>query len=407
VRVEYCYFRVAFSSLVCGLLLFFAPELSFWFIGEREFSAFLVIAILKVPFHLVVLFYQGLFRVKRAVWYFVALTLANTLLILVFNIFLVIILRLGVSGILLANLIASFLLAVFGFIWIRQDLQITFSNKHLKLLLKYGLPLVPASIAYWMLAYIDRYFLVNYTNLTEVGLYSISNRLSGVLTFFTSAFQMAWPAFAFSIKQADYAKEVYAKVLTFYTVCMCILAVGLSLFSKEILLIVTTPAYLKAYHTVGFLSLSIIAMGIFNILTIGTALAEKTKHIGWITWLAAILNIVLNFLLIPRFGIVGAALATLISFCFSSILLFLISQRYYPIPYETGKIVITILLSLVAVLLGLFIDRGTDQFQLLHVVEKIGLSVSLLLLFWLLKIVLTKEIIAGWNVVRQALTRIC
>lgn len=399
------FFRLIFSLLTCSILFLYAHQLSWWFIGDDGYTLFFSIAIAGIPFQLLVSFYQGLFRVKRAAWKFVLLTISNTALIICFNIFLVIILRYGIIGILISNLFAGLILTIFGFVLCKQYLSFRFSNRHLKLLLNYGLPLIPASVSYWILSYVDRYFLISYSNLTEVGLYSIGNKLSGLLSFFTIAFQMAWPVFALSIQHAENARTVYAKVLLLYTVIMSFLVVGLSLFSKEILLVVTPRAYLEAYQVVGILGLSLMIMGIFNILGIGLALAEKTKHLGWITGLAAILNIICNFILIPDFGMIGAAVATFISFSFSNVILFIISQRYFPVPYEIKKITRTLVLALIIILSGLILDHRSDSFRLFEFIEKFSLLVSLIVLLWLFKVILTEEILAGWKFIKQGVVR--
>jgi O-antigen/teichoic acid export membrane protein len=354
------------------VLFFQATYLSSLIFGDAAYADFLRVSVVTVPFSLAVAFYKSLFRAQRRPWRFATLTLAQLFLVVGLNLYLVAVLRVGVIGVLLSSLITSVCLSLVGLALIRSELVFVFTSSWLRRLLAYGLPLVPASLAYWVLAYADRYFLLHYVNLGEVGLYAVSNKLSALMALVTSAFQMAWPAFAFSIMKEPDAPVVYARTLTLYAAVMAFLSLGLSVLGREILLIMTTPAYVAAYQVVGILCLGLVAKGSYYIVGVGLGLKKKTGHLAWIAIVAAVLNIGLNFLLIPGFGMRGAALATLFSYAFSTVLLYFVAQRHYPIPFHVGKVGRVFLITLSLMLPALLLDQRVQALSLPILVVKIG-----------------------------------
>jgi O-antigen/teichoic acid export membrane protein len=395
------FFRIVVSATVCSLLLLTAGTVSNLFFSnvgkEREFIELLQIAIITMPFSVSVLFYQSLLRAQRRPWKFATITLSQLFLVIGLNLYLVAWLKIGVAGVLWSNLVANVVLTFVGLGMIRANFVLTFSFSWLRQLLEYGLPLVPVSIAYWVLVYADRYFLLRYSNLTEIGLYSVGNKLSAALALFSGAFQLAWPPFAFSVMKDPRSNEIYAKVLLLYLTGMMFLATGVSLFAREILLIVTTPAYVGAYTVVGMLCLGLVANGSFYVVGVGLSISKKTQHLAWVTMLAAGLNILLNFILIPPFGMMGAGITTALSFAFSTIVLYRVAQKHYFIPYDVQKIGYVLLIGIVAILAGGVLDRMVQAVSL-------GLLFGKGTLLLAFPILLVGMKVYGLNEIRRALS---
>ena len=121
-----------------------------------------------------------------------------------------------------------------------------------------------------------------------------------------------------------------------------------SLFSREILeLISQNKDYIVAYKVVPYITFSKLLFGIYMIFTVGVTLTNKTKYISYSNIFAAILNIILNFIFIPKFGIIGAALASLISFILRTIILYFHSQKFYYIKYRIIRVITFLLVLLV------------------------------------------------------------
>ena len=118
-----------------------------------------------------------------------------------------------------------------------------------------------------------------------------------------------------------------------YLITAVLIAVLLSIFSKEIVEIIATKDYSKGAMAIPFLTFSFIAAQGYNSMGPGISVAEKTWHYTWITAMTAIINILLNFLLIPAHGFVGAAFSTFLSFLIYWITKLLVSLKYFYIPY--------------------------------------------------------------------------
>ncbi len=344
------YFRMMLAVVICSALFFSSGYISELIFNSTEYARFLKIGVAAIPFSLAIGFFLDLMRLKFESLKFSVISIGSTIINSILIIYLIFFLQLGIEGILIGTLISNIIFFFIGLYLTYKEYILSISLSRLRDLLSFGLPLLPASIAIWLMTFSDRYFLVKYSTLNEVGLYSIAIKLSGVLLLVISAFQLSWGPFAFSIKKEIDAKNTYSKVLTYYLIITSFLAIGLSLFSKEILMIMTQAEYIAAYKVVGILSFAVIFVGLYNIISIGVNLTKKTHYISLTTGIAALINIILNFLLIPSLGIIGAAIATLIANCSSVSLLYLISQKYYYIQYENVKIIKIFLFSGVIIL---------------------------------------------------------
>jgi O-antigen/teichoic acid export membrane protein len=248
-----------------------------------------------------------------------------------------------VDGIFLATAIGNGIAAAYGVTVVRKSLAGRFSRSHLRRMLTFGLPLVPATLASWALALVDRIILARLGSLAQVGEYAIANRLASLLTIGMTAFLFALTPFLFAIYSEDPAQEKAARgrTLTYLTFVLALAGLVLTLFSQEILSVIA-PRFQGAYKAVGPLMLGMLAYGLVALLATGIALARSTGRGALLTVLAAGINIGLNFALIPPFGIVGAAVATAIGYAILAISYYLLSQHLYPTPYEPGKALLTI-----------------------------------------------------------------
>ncbi len=245
------------------------------------------------------------------------------------------------------NIVAVFIGAIFGNAlgvvygaWVsRHDIGTRFSVPELKVMLAYGLPLVPAALAMWALTLVDRLILSRLSDLAEVGQYAVANRLSSLLMLGVTAFSLAFGPYIFAVYAEDreVEKAVRVKALTYFVVVLLVGAVGLTLFAREVLMLVA-PSFNRAYEAVGPLTSGIVAFGISAVVIAGTSFTRKMKYVPVIAGVAALTNIALNFALIPPFGMVGAAIATAVGFGVLAWMQHRLASRLYPTDYETGKL---------------------------------------------------------------------
>jgi O-antigen/teichoic acid export membrane protein len=265
-------------------------------------------------------------------------------------------LAMGVAGLLLAYVVIGLGSLVLTLFLARSSWDPRFDPAAARNLLRFGLPLVPAGLAYWIIAYSDRYLIIQLLGTAAAGIYSLANRVAMGVMLVIYAFEAAWWPYAFAkAREADH-REVFARVLSAFSAGMVVLALAIGLFAREILLILTTREFLSAYPYVGTLALALVVHGAYSIVGIGVQLAQRTQHMAWTSGVAAIVNVGLNLVLIPRVGILGAALATLAAYGLSTGLIYSLAQRAYPIPYRLQPLVALLVGSAVLMAVGLWLD---------------------------------------------------
>jgi O-antigen/teichoic acid export membrane protein len=335
------------------LMILFRNQLSKAIFGHSGLETVVVLTALGIPALNTWRYASEVMRIKRQAFYYLALSVAAATISTVAGVVGVLALDWRVKGVIVAGLIAAVISAVGGLVVIRRSLAGRFSRGHLRRMLAFGLPLVPSALSAWALALVDRIILARVGTLSQVGQYAIANRIAMLLTLGMTAFLFALTPFLFSVYAEDPKQEKAARgrTLTYLVFLLSLGGLVLTLFAKEIIDIVA-PKFNDAYLAVGPLVLGTIGYGIAQLLVTGISLARRTMLLAGFAIICAGLNIGLNILLIPPFGIVGAALATTIGYALLATLYYGSSQRVYPTPYEPGKVLITLVLASVLGILG-------------------------------------------------------
>ena len=322
------------STAIVFFLAYVSSDLSSLLFRDSHYSTLVAIALAGIPFVLIFSFCQGLLKFRFQPVTYVVTTIGCFMLQISLTIYLVVISRAGLIGIYIANLITFIAFSIIG-VWLtRQSYLPIFSAKRLKELLYFGAPLVPFSLAHYIMTYSDRYFLRYFSDLHEVGLYGIGYRLASVMSLVMFGFQNAWGPFVYSTYRDRDAKQIFSRTYDYVSIVICVFILLLSLFAEEILVIFTTEQYREAYKVVPLIGGSIVAYTLGAYFAVGIGISKKNIHMTWAGGVAAIINLGLNYALIPHLGMIGAALATIVSFLLLGAILMTVSQRYYPIPYR-------------------------------------------------------------------------
>jgi O-antigen/teichoic acid export membrane protein len=287
-------------------------------------------------------------------------------------------LGLGVAGLLLAYVLFGIAGVVITLWLARATWAPRFQTVAARKLLDFGLPLIPTGLAYWVISYSDRFFLIQLIGIGSAGIYAVANRVSLGVQLVLYAFEAAWWPYAYARARELGHREQFAQIFTVVVIGTLGLAVLLGLFAREILLVITTPEFVPAYAYVGLLALSLVVHGAYGVISIGVQLGERTRHMAWTSGAAALANIALNVLLIPRLGIAGAALATLAAYTTSTVLLFVLAQRAYPMPYRLAPIAGAVAVNVALMLSGLVLDATAQGVTWVPVITlaKAGLAIA-------------------------------
>ena len=334
-------------------------------------------------------------RLSRRAGKFSSIKLANILINLALNFILVLKYNLGIEAIFIANLVAS----AFSFSAVTPEifkkLSLKIDKALLKTMLKFAIPYLPASLAAMVVQVVDRPVVLALTNEATLGIYQANYKLGIFMMLFVSMFQYAWQPFFLNNAKEKNAKEIFSKILTLFLIVSSLVWIILTLFVEDFARFQFLPGksiigreYLGGIAIVPIILLGYLFNGIYYNFQAGIYIEEKTKYFPYVTGAGAVVNVVVNLILIPIMGIIGAAIATLASYLVMALSLFLFSQKVYKINYEYDKIF--------KILALIFITGGIYYYLYfvigMHFIYKIILLIGFLSLLLLLRVVEKNEI---------------
>src|SRR5581483_535660 len=282
----------------------------------------------------------SLFRVEeRSVAYAIA-SVANVLITVVGMVLFVAVAHWGAVGLVVGNFVGTLTVYVALVAYRSEQLGLQFDRELFRQMQRFGMPLVPSALALWVINFVDRRFVVYYNGLGEAGVYSAAIKVASVITFVMIAFRTAWPAFAYSIDDDREARRTYAFVLTYLMTAASWLALFLGALAPWLVDLLTTKhAYHRAERGVGILAFGFAVYAGYTVLAIGSGRARKTQLNWVVTGFGAAVNVGLNFWLIPRYGMVGAAISTAASYAVLFVGMTVYAQSVYPVPYQWRRLV--------------------------------------------------------------------
>jgi O-antigen/teichoic acid export membrane protein len=286
----------------------------------------------------------NLFRVEQRSVAFTAATVANIAITVPLTVLLVVVYKEGPLGVLVGNFSGTLVIFLVLLAYRREQLGFQFDRKLLRAVNRFGLPLVPSALALWVTNFGDRFMLIKLTpeatNLTQVGQYSLAVNIGSVMVLLFTAFQTAWPAFAYSIADEGAAKRAYAYVMTYLVLLASWAAIALSLLAPWIVhwLAPDNHHFWPAAGAVPALAYSSVFYAGFIVVTIGAGRTKNTQF-NWVAaTIAAVVNFTLNLWLIPAYGMLGAAYATLIAYAVLVVVRTWNAQQIYPVPYQWRRV---------------------------------------------------------------------
>lgn len=376
-------FLAVWSGGMVLLSLPFAGHLSSWSFGTDKYAVLFTLALLAVPISLINSMCGQVLRNQFQARLFTTLNILSTILSVGFGLFGVLILDLGLIGILAGALLgACFMLPVR--LWTaRAMLRPVFSVRLFRNMLAFGAPLVPTSLAYWIFVSSDRIVLGKLSTLDQLGLYSIATAITGVLALVNGALGQAWSPHAVRVYEEDRkeAQLFFGQVMTYILVGFGIVCVGITTFAQEILMMLSVPAFYPAAIAVGPLSLGFMAYASTQITASGISLTKRTKYFAFFSWVAALLNLGLNVLFVPRWGMIAASWTTAVSYIFLTVAYLITSQRLWPVIYEKRRALTAVGLTFGFTLVAPLLSGLTSAFSLglksVYVLGYLGLLFTL------------------------------
>lgn len=322
--------------------------------------------------------------IKNKVFFSLVLSLSRFILTACCIIWFVIHKNEGAPGFLKAGLISSLIILPVYLIISLKVIKLKFSNKIFKNVLFYSLPILPTLLGAWVLDLSDRIFIERYFSVYDVGIYSMSNKIAGMVLIIVASFNMAYRPLFFEYANSPQKKEgenIIYRLNYFFLLFFIQLSFIVAFFAKEI----CDFLFSENYHDV-YLYIPLIIFSYFLSVALGLIArffeqSKKLKANMYIYLGMAVLNIGLNFILIPLFGIYGGILATIMSFLIGFVVGYLYAKKHcYFVPFNFKKLIpISCLLIGIIILFQLFISINNVYYSfalksLISIILIVGLS---------------------------------
>ena len=294
-------------------------------------------------------------RLKSLPWKFTFVSFLKNILGIAVGLVLVLKFHEGLLGLFVGAVAGALLGVPIAVFLIRQELVLTFHLPTARRFVSFGYPFIFAGLAYWIYGSADRWMLATLSTTTELGLYAIAYKFAGIVLFVNGAFGQAWSPFALKLRSDDAGYRVsYARLLSIWFFFLAMCGSAIILFGNEALRLLTPKEYWTAAPVLAPLVMGVVLSGTTQITAIGISLENRTRLFATAAWTTALVNILLNFVLIPRWGALGAGIATFLSYALLTCLYLFWSQRLHPIPLEKSKLAYSITLVVGATAAGIW-----------------------------------------------------
>lgn len=280
-----------------------------------------------------------------------------TITLFIFNVIFIALLNMGITGFLLSVICSDFLSAVF--LWWIADLRKYLHRKYIspkmtRLMIRFSIPLIPTTLLWLVTGFSDRLFLrymdgpPNLVGDTAAGIYGIASKLPNLISTVSTVFYQAWNMSAIlendSANRGHFYKQVFSAYESFLVIASSVLIVFVRPFSDLLISTSTYTEYADAYRYTPILIISVFMMCLNQFFSSIYAASQHTSHSFWTSLVAAIVNLILNWLLIGALGISGAGFATFVSYLVSYLIRVVDTKRYVPFYIDHTRFVLNLIL---------------------------------------------------------------
>ena len=276
----------------------------------------------------------ALFRMKNQPFLYGVFRISRTTIEIALSVFLILRFEMDWSGRFYGMVIAAFLgfiVAAF-YLWKMKYLVLSFNKNYVKKFLHFGLPLIPHALSGALIMYSDKIIVTEMLGISENGIYSVAFQIGMVIALFQNSFNQAWVPFFFKKLKENFDKQKMVKVTYIYFLALLALTAGLWLITPIIFKFINHN-FTEGSSFVFWIGLGFAFNGMYKMMVNYIMFEERTKYVAIITLTTAAVNIILNIIFINYYGLLGAAIASTISFAIQFILSWIICSKIYPMPW--------------------------------------------------------------------------
>jgi O-antigen/teichoic acid export membrane protein len=325
-------FLLLVSVVFTFILIIFSNYLIEPFAKGVKFYPYVLLGIINIVFAPIYVVYQQVLLMKNNVFRRSANIIVNTIIILSLNILFVVVFNKGVVAVIGIQAVVSFLFFIISIIGLKKEMTLCIDFRLLIESIKYGLPILPHTLATWTMSMTDRLVLNKFTTLSLVGIYNVGSQIAGIVSIVSTTvnhayFPWACAQYERNDKESLNRLSKSSKMIVYF---LMLISVSICLFSKEAFYLFIDPEYYKATEIISLISIGFIFQVIYyayaNILYY---FKTATKFIAVASWVSAIVSLSMNFILTPMLGIYGPSITCILAYFSLSIIAYLKSRKYY------------------------------------------------------------------------------
>jgi O-antigen/teichoic acid export membrane protein len=352
----YLLIETVYPALVVFPLVIFSASLSDRVFGVETYAAFFAIALVDIYLTNIVDLPMNLTRLRRKRRRFAFYSLARGLTQILFTVLLVAVWHLGVKGILIASLVAvsvAFVLTLREYVF---DLTRRINWRTGLEMIQFAWPGIIGGLAFYGMNMLDRFFIRHYHGLADAGLYGVAFRYSQVVVVAVLAFRMGWTPWHYPWLRSGRHPQMVSRGGSYYFFATGFLAVVVAAWILPVFHAVMPESYWNASRAVAPLALAAMCMGAYTVFAVGLNVTKRMRLLPPLAVCGAALAVGLYFALIPPFSFVGAAWATVGAMAGLSLLVVVVSNRIYPVPWDWSRIALVAATALGLCLASLAVD---------------------------------------------------
>ena len=406
-KKEYISTIFIFVNVVCFVLCIlsslFSGYLSYALFADGKYGYHVILMLISFFFSIVTTVPETYLMVQKKSKQYAIMSLVLLFISLSLNIYFVAFAKLAVLGVLYASIIARILHAAYLMKITLPEIGLKFDINKLKTVLTFSIPMIPAELGMFVFACSDRFFLSHMSNLSEVGIYSLGYKFAFMLSFLViQPFMQVWEQEMYEISGKEGAETIFGRIYIYLVCAVMFSGLLMSVFIKEVIELVATSQFHSAWKVVPFIALAYVFRASYYYFRMAMFIKSKTLSLSKVTVIGALFSLLLNYILIPRYGAIGASIATLCSYFILSATTFVLSQKLVKMRIESVNLCKIMLISLVTFIVY---SKITLDFVILTMLLKTT-SIPLLLVFvWLSGIFTEEEKLKMKDMVFQKLTR--
>lgn len=346
------------STFLFVILLLYSVQLTELLFKNAEYSSVFIIAGLTIPISNLNSLYTVIIRFKKKPIHYLMFQTSQLLITIGLTIWLIVYIRTGIIGVFIAQLSGFLLSAFLMSYYLRKQIKLIWHLNELKKMYRYSLPLVPAVAGSWANSYINRFVMLGYLSLADIGFYTVALKFASLFHLIGDAFRMAWGPFFWEVfEKYENHRKIFIDLQMLVTYLIFCLIIIITLFSDKIILIFTTSEYMQSSRLIGLLSMS---LGITSVLAqitgMGPGITKRTEYNTLIYLLSVAVNIGGLFILVPLYGLIGVPISLLLGSLSIWIIGWYNSERLYTVGFRKIPSFLMTVVTLLLILVSLVFE---------------------------------------------------